>query len=84
MVSERKRRKQLRAVEKFEMRQFREVGMSIKSCATYFDVSVATAMRALAEMREKFGPEKLPPARRHLARSHLATSQLTTSTHDQT
>jgi len=73
-VSERKPRKQLRPVEKFEMRQFREAGMSIKDCATYFDVSLATAMRALAEMREKFGPEKLPPARRHLARAHLATS----------
>ncbi len=74
-MNERKRRKQLRPVEKFEMRQFREAGMAIKDCATYFDVSVATALRALAEMREKFGPEKLPPARRHLARSHLATSQ---------
>jgi transposase len=81
-MSERKPRKQLKPVEKFEMRQFREVGMSIKDCATYFQVSVATAMRALAEMREKFGPEKLPAARRHLARSHLATSHTVTQTHD--
>lgn len=81
-MTERKRRKQLKPVEKFEMRQFREVGMSIKDCATYFQVSVATAMRALAEMREKFGAEKLPATRRHLARSHLATSQNVTQTHD--
>jgi len=64
------------------MRQFREVGMSIKDCATYFQVSLATTMRALAEMREKFGPEKLPLARRHLARWHLATSHNVTPTHD--
>lgn len=81
-MSERKRRKQLRPVEKFEMRQFREAGMSIKDCSTYFQVSLATAMRGLAEMREKFGPEKLPATRRHLARSHLATSQNVTSTHE--
>jgi transposase len=66
---------QLRPVEKFEMRQFREAGMSIRDCATYFNISVATAMRALAEMREKFGAEKLPPTKKHLARSRLAMSQ---------
>lgn len=65
----------LRPVEKFEMRQFREAGMSVKDCATYFKVSVATAMRALAEMREKFGEEKLPPRRRQYARNPLAMSQ---------
>jgi transposase len=81
-MSERKPRKQLKPVEKFEMRQFREVGMSIKDCATYFQVSVATAMRALAEMREKFGPEKLPATRRHLARSGIATSHNVTPTHE--
>lgn len=81
-MTDRKPRKQLKPVEKFEMRQFREVGMSIKDCATYFQVSVATAMRGLAEMREKFGPEKLPATRRHLARSHLATSHDLTSTHE--
>lgn len=69
----------LKPVEKFEMRQFREAGMAIRECATYFNVSVATAMRALAEMREKFGPEKLPPRRRHLARWHIATSHNLTS-----
>lgn len=65
----------LKPVEKFEMRQFREAGMSVKQCATYFGVSVATAMRALAEMVEKFGPEKLPRTRRHLARRGNANSQ---------
>lgn len=69
----------LKPVEKFEMRQFRESGMSIRQCASWFKVSMATAMRALAEMREKFGPEKLPPAKRHLARWHIATSHNLTS-----
>jgi hypothetical protein len=64
----------LRPVEKFEMRQFREVGMSIADCAHYFGVSVATAHRALAEMREKFGPEKLPDRRRHFARPTLRSN----------
>lgn len=66
-----RREKNLKPVEKFEMRQFREVGMSIVECASYFNCSVATAHRALAEMREKFGPEKLPAHRRHFARPTL-------------
>jgi transposase len=72
----------LKPVEKFEMRQFREAGMAIRECASYFNVSMATAMRALAEMREKFGPEKLPPKKRHLARWHVATSHNVTSHQD--
>jgi len=66
-----RREKNLKAVEKFEMRQFREVGMSIAECATYFNCSIATAHRALAEMRLKFGPEKVPEHRRHFARPSL-------------
>jgi hypothetical protein len=69
----------LKPVEKFEMRQFRESGVSIRECAAYFRVSIATAMRALAELRDKLGPEKLPPAKRHLARSHIAISHSLTS-----
>jgi transposase len=61
----------MREVDKFEARQFREVGMSVRDCATYFNVSVATVMRGLAEMRAKFGPEKLPRNRRHLARARV-------------
>lgn len=72
----------LKTAEKFEMRLNRESGMSIRQCATWFNVSMATAMRALAEMREKFGPEKLPPKRRHLARWHVATSHNLTSRQD--
>ena len=55
----------MRDVEKFEARQFREAGMSVKDCARYFNVSVATLMRGLAEMRERFGPEQY---RRHPVR----------------
>ena len=53
----RKPRRILKEVDKFEARQFREVGMSVKDCAAYFDVSVATLLRGLADMREKFGPD---------------------------
>jgi Zn-dependent peptidase ImmA (M78 family) len=53
--------------DKFEMRQFRETGMSIRDCASYFNVSKATALRALASMRKKFGPEKLPRQQRSRA-----------------
>lgn len=66
-----KRNKYLNPLEKFEMRRFREVGMSVKGCADYFNVSLATAHRALAEMREKFGPEQLPEHRRQYARPTL-------------
>jgi len=71
----RKTRRLMRDVEKFEARQFREVGMSVKDCAAYFNVSIATLMRGLAEMREKFGPEKLPPKLRRLARSRVENSK---------
>jgi hypothetical protein len=32
----------LKPVEEFELRQFREAGMSIAHCASYFHVSIAT------------------------------------------
>ena len=70
-MSKRRPEGNLKPVEKYSMREFREAGMSIANCASYFDVSVATAHRALAEMREKFGPEKLPRKRRQLARPTL-------------
>ena len=71
----------LREVEKFEARQFREAGMPVRDCAKYFDVSLATLMRGLADMRAKFGPEKYKH-RRHLARARVATShELTDSSH---
>jgi DNA-directed RNA polymerase specialized sigma24 family protein len=44
--------------DKFELRQLREAGVSVKEAAAYMNVSVATAMRALAELRQKLGPEK--------------------------
>jgi hypothetical protein len=65
----------LTQADKFELRQFREAGVPIKLCAMYKNVSVATAMRALAELRERMGPEKLPARKRHLARQRVDTSQ---------
>lgn len=64
----------LTARDKFELRQFRESGVSIKDCAAYKGVSVATCLKALAELRQKLGPEKLPNERR--ARSFLGRREL--------
>lgn len=64
----------LTARDKFELRQFREAGVSVKDCAAYKGISVATCLRALAELRSKLGPEKLPNERR--ARSHLTRREL--------
>jgi len=64
----------LTARDKFELRQFRESGVSVKDCAAYKGISVATCLRALAELRAKLGPEKLPNGRR--ARSHLTRREL--------
>jgi transposase len=74
-MNERRPEGDLTPVEKFSIRQFREAGMSIQQLAGYFRVSMASVYRALADMREKLGPEALPRNRRHLARptvrSHL-------------
>lgn len=67
----------LSARDKFELRQFRESGVSIKECAAYKGVSVATCLRALAELRAKLGPEKLPNGR--LARSYLTRREIQVS-----
>lgn len=70
-MKERRDEGDLKPVEKFSVRQFREAGMSIRQLSGYFNVSMATIYRALAEMREKFGPETLPRNRRQLARPTL-------------
>lgn len=44
--------------DKFYARQLREDGVPVKQVAAYLNVSVATLMRALAELRQKLGPEK--------------------------
>ena len=59
----------LRPVEKFELRQLREAGVSVIEACKYVGCSRATGLRALAELRRKLGPEKLPNGRR--ARSYL-------------
>lgn len=64
----------LKPIEKFSMRQYREAGMTIKQCESFFNVSRATVYRVLAEQRKLFGPEKLP--RGQLARSHLTRREL--------
>lgn len=37
----------LRPVDKMQMRLMREAGVEVTECASYYGVSVATAMRAL-------------------------------------
>lgn len=59
----------LTPLQEFEMRQFREAGMKIRECESYFNVSRATVFRVLAKQRKIFGPEKLPKGQ--LGRSHL-------------
>jgi predicted DNA-binding transcriptional regulator YafY len=68
------RKKTMRPSDAFEMRLMREAGVSVRECAGYFGVSEATAMRELAQLREKMGPEKFK-RRGHLARAHLFNSQ---------
>lgn len=75
----RKPRKELEGWEKYEVRKYREVGMSLNELASWFNVHRATICRALAEMREKLGPEQLPRNKRHLVRLRAATSQNLTS-----
>jgi hypothetical protein len=64
--------------DEFELWQSREAGVSVKDCAAYFNVSVATVLRILAKLRKKFGRmEKLPNGRR--ARAHLTRRELSAS-----
>ncbi len=64
----------LTPLQEFEMRQFREAGMTIKQCEAYFQVSRATVFRVLAKQRKKLGPEKLP--RGQLGRSYLTRREI--------
>jgi transposase len=61
--------------EEFELWQSREAGVSVKDCASYFNVSVATVLRILAKLRKRFGRmEKLPNGRR--ARAYLTRREI--------
>lgn len=63
--------------DEFELWQMRESGVSVKDCASWFNVSVATTFKALARLRKRFGrAERLPNERR--ARSHLTHPELST------
>ncbi len=66
-----RREKNLRTRDKWELRQFRESGVSVRQCAQLLNCSEATAYRALAELREKFGPEQVHRLRRQYARPTL-------------
>lgn len=59
----------LTRAETLEMRLCIEGGMTVAQVAKYFNVSMATAFRHLAELRAVMGPEKRK--NRHLARAHL-------------
>lgn len=66
----------LKPAERMEMRLMREAGVSVKDVSAYFNVSVPTTMRVLAELRTKFGPENFKTRQsRQSARAHLYTSQ---------
>lgn len=55
--------------EAYEWRRYHEAGVTVKRIAAMNGTSEATVYRALAVLRRKLGPEKLPNARR--ARWHL-------------
>lgn len=64
------RPRKLTTRDEFEIWQSREAGISVKDTAKYFQISVATCLRTLAKLRQKFGRvEKLPNGRR--ARSQV-------------
>lgn len=73
----------LRPIDRMEMRLMREAGATVKECADYQDVSIATAMRALADLRKRLGPENFKGQNaRHLkqrARAYLYSSGQTAS-----
>lgn len=66
-----RREKNLSARDKWELRQYREAGVSVRQCAQLLNCSEATAYRALAELREKFGAEQVHRLRRQFARPTL-------------
>lgn len=60
----------LKTIDKFEVWQQREAGVSIRDCAAFHNVSQATIKRVMAELRKRLGRiEKLPNEQR--ARSYL-------------
>ncbi len=63
-----RREKNLSPKDKWELRQYREAGVPVRQCAQILNCSEATAYRALAELRGKFGPEKVHHLRRQYAR----------------
>jgi IS30 family transposase len=69
-----RREKNLTTRDKWELRQYREAGVSVRECAQLLNCSEATAYRALAELRRKFGPEKIHRLRRQYARPTLRHS----------
>lgn len=79
--SVRKGRKAIeRRLEPIDMRRYRESGVSVDEVAAMAGVSVATAMRDLAKLRKKMGPEKFSKEYQgrqagHRARAHLYTQR---------
>lgn len=69
-----RREKNLSARDKWELRQYREAGVSVRECAQLLNCSEPTAYRALAELREKFGAEKIHRLRRQFARPSCRAS----------
>lgn len=69
----RKQYKHLSEFEKFDLRKYREAGATIEELTLLCGASAASVQRALAEMREKFGPEQFRDPR-HNARARFARS----------
>lgn len=67
------RRPVMSPADEMNLRLMREADIPMKECASYYGVSPATAMRVLAKLRARLGPEKV--TRRQFARWNSDTSR---------
>lgn len=69
------RRPRLTPPDEMNLRLMREAGVPLKECASYHRISTGTALRILAKLRDRLGPERVPDARRRFARWNSDTSR---------
>jgi hypothetical protein len=74
----------IRELDKFEMRLAREAGISIDCIAGMWHIGKRRVHEILAELRAKFGAEKLPQHKRHLVRLNSRRSSSTSRTSTET
>lgn len=70
----------IREIDKFEMRLAREAGISIDDIGGMWKIGKRRVHEILAELRVKFGPEKMPTHKRQLVRLNCRRSSSPRST----